>query len=95
MWLRLALNLTVIILISACSPSDESAVDKLNSQSYSNHYRNLDSYRGIGAKRALALADSYHDGRAEVFNHLAFVSMARMDYQRAEQQLKEAISLDR
>ena len=92
MWLRLALNLTVIILISACSPSDESAVDKLNSQSYSNHYRNLDSTE-VYAKRALALADSYHDGRAEAFNHLAFVSMARMDYQRAEQQLKEAISL--
>ena len=92
MWLRLALNLTVIILISACSPSDEAAVDKLNSQSYSNHYRNLDSTE-VYAKRALALADSYHDGRAEAFNHLAFVSMARMDYQRAEQQLKEAISL--
>ena len=92
MWLRLALNLAVVILISACSPSDKSAVDKLNSLSYSNHYRNLDSTE-VYAQRAIALAASYNDGRAEALNHLAFVSMARMDYQRAEQQLREAISL--
>ena len=92
MWLRLALNLSVIIIISACSPSDQLAVDKLNSLSYSNHYRNLDSTE-IYARQAIALSSAYSDGRAEALNHLAFVSMARMDYQRAEQQLKEAISL--
>ena len=37
MWLRLALNVSVIILISACSPSDKAAVDKLNSLSYACH----------------------------------------------------------
>ncbi len=92
MWLRLALNLSVIIFFSACSPVDKDLVDKLNSKSYYFHYRNLDSTE-IYARRALDIAVSYDDGRAEAFNHLAFVCMARMDYQRAEQLLKEAISL--
>jgi tetratricopeptide (TPR) repeat protein len=92
MWLRLALNLAVIVLLSACSSSDQEAVDKLNSLSYSNHYRNLDSTE-VYAHRAIALSSSYKDGHAEALNHLAFVSMARMDYQRADEYLKEAISL--
>ena len=92
MWLRLALNLAVIVLLSACSSSDQETVDKLNSLSYSNHYRNLDSTE-VYAHRAIALSSSYSDGHAEALNHLAFVSMARMDYQRADEYLKEAISL--
>ncbi len=81
-----------LFLFVACSPSDKAAVDKLNSRSYACHYRNIDSTETY-AKRALALSASYDDGCAEALNHLAFVSMVRMDYQRAEQQLKEAISL--
>ena len=92
MWLRLALNLSAVILISACSPSDKAAVDKLNSLSYACHYRNIDSTE-IYANKALALSSSYDDGRAEALNNLAFVSMARMDYNRAEKQLTEAVSL--
>ena len=92
MWLRLALNLSAVILISACSPSDKAAVDKLNSLSYACHYRNIDSTE-IYANKALALSSSYDDGRAEALNNLAFVSMARMDYDRAEKQLTEAVSL--
>ncbi len=92
MWLRLALNLTLVILISACSPSDKAAVDKLNSLSYAFHYRNIDSTE-IYAKQALALADDYEDGHAEALNNLAFVSMARMDYEQADRQLVEAVSL--
>ena len=43
MWLRLALNLAVVFVISACSPSDKESVDKLNSLSYAYHYRHIDS----------------------------------------------------
>ena len=92
MWLRLALNLAIIILISACSPSDKAAVDKLNSLSYACHYRYIDS-TAYYAQKAYDLSEGYPAGRAEALNHLAFVSMVRMDYDRADQQLKEAISL--
>ncbi len=92
MWLRLALNLAVVILISACSPSDKAAVDKLNSLSYACHYRNIDS-TAYYAQQAYDLSSRYAAGKAEALNHLAFVSMVRMDYARAEQQLKEAILL--
>ena len=92
MWLRLALNLAIIILVSACSPSDKAAVDKLNSLSYACHYRYIDS-TAYYAQKAYDLSEGYPAGRAEALNHLAFVSMVRMDYDRADQQLKEAISL--
>ena len=92
MWLRLALNVSLLILFSACSPSDKAAVDKLNSLSYAFHYRDIDSTE-IYARRALALSDAYDDGRAEALNNLAFVSIVRMDYAKAGQLLDEAISL--
>ena len=91
MWQRLALNALLLILISACSPSDKATVDKLNSLSYAFHYRNIDSTE-VYARRAYDLA-TFADGRAEALNNLAFVSMVRMDYNKAEQQLKEALSL--
>ena len=91
MWLRLALNLSVIILISACSPSDRDTVDKLNSLSYACHYRDIDS-TAYYARLALdvAVAD---DQRAEALNNLAFVAMARMDYRQADSLLNEAVQL--
>ena len=94
MWLRLALNSLLFILISACSPSDKAAVDKLNSLSYAYHYRNIDSTEHY-ARKALSLAETQgnDDQRAEALNHLAFVSMVRMDYHQAEHQLNEALSL--
>ncbi len=92
MWLRLALNLLALILLSACSPSDKAAVDKLNSHSYAYHYRNIDSTE-VYAQRALALSHHYANGRAEALNNLAFVNITRMDYAAAERQLEEAISL--
>ena len=92
MWLRLALNCLILITISACSPSDKAAVDKLNLRSYAYHYRNLDSTEYY-AKEAFRIAANYPDGRAEALNNLAFVSMARMDYDKAEQQLTEAKSM--
>ena len=92
MWLRLVLNLAVVFLISACSPSDKAAVDMLNSLSYAYHYRHIDS-TAYYAQQAFDLSENYADGRAEALNHMAFVSMVRMDYDHAEQQLREAISL--
>ena len=88
---RLAHSLPIILLISACSPSDKAAVDKLNSLSYAYHYRNIDSTEHY-AKRALDASQAYADGRAEALNNLAFVSTVRMDYQRAGELLDEAVA---
>ena len=74
------------ILFSACSRPDRQAVDKLNDASYACHYRDIDSTEA-NAKRALALADNYPEGRAEALNHLAFVHIVRMQYDEAEQLL--------
>ena len=76
----------------SCSPSDRTAVDKLNALSYAYHYRNLDSTE-LYAQRALTLAtgdstaflsSAYRDGCAEALNHLAFVRIMRMDYDGAK-----------
>lgn len=86
MWLRPVLELLVLLFVaSACSPSDRQQVDKLNSLSYAYHYRSLDSTEHY-ARKALA-GTAYRDGQAEALNHLAFVSIARMDYGRAKQLL--------
>ena len=88
MWLRLALSSSIIILLSACSPSDRHAVDKLNSLSYAYHYRNLDSTECY-ARQALALSEGVNDrdGQAEALNNLAFVEIARMHYDEARYDL--------
>ena len=91
MWLRLALSTAVLVILSACSPSDKAAVDKLNSLSYAFHYRDIDS-TAYYAQQAYQQS-SFDDGRAEALNNLAFVSLVRMDYDKAEQQLNEALSL--
>ena len=88
--LRLALNLSLVILISACSPSDKAAVDKLNSLSYAYHYCDVDSTVSY-AQRALQLSDGYVDGRTEALNHLAFAAIVAMDYTLADSLLAEAI----
>ena len=88
MWLRLALSCPIIILLSACSPSDRHAVDKLNSLSYAYHYRNLDSTECY-ARQALTLSEGMNDcdGKAEALNNLAFVEIARMHYDDARNDL--------
>ena len=91
MWQRLALNFSLLLLISACSPSDQAAVDKLNSLSYACHYRNIDSTE-VYARWALALSSDYDDGRAEALNHLAFAAIVRMDYRQADSLLTEALA---
>lgn len=79
MWLVVILNL---LLFSACSSHDSGRVDELNSLSYAYHYRSLDSVSGL-ARRALALSDGYSTGKAEAYNNLAFVYIARMQYPQA------------
>ena len=91
MWLRHALKCNIfkgsvwllailgLFLFSACSPSDKTEVDRLNTLSYACHYRNVDSTE-IYARQALALSANDEDGRAEALNNLAFVSIVRMDY---------------
>ena len=64
-------------------------MDKLNSLSYTYHYRDIDSTEYY-AKQALEASLSYDDGRAEALNGLAFVAMVRMDYHRADSLLVEA-----
>ena len=96
MWLRHALNsLAALLIFSACSSPDRQAVDKLNSISFSYHYCHLDSTEAY-ARQALQLAagdttsflgTAYRDGQAEALNNLAFVSIMRMDYDEAKQQL--------
>lgn len=68
-----------LFFLSACSNAHKNEVDKLNDISYSYHYRNLDSTR-IYAERAMRISGKYEDGKAEAYNNLAFVSMAKMDY---------------
>ena len=93
MWLRLALNtLLALLIFSACSSPDRQAVDKLNSLSYAYHYRHIDSTE-LFAQRAYDAAVGYAAGRAEALNNKAFVSIVRMDYDKAEQQLNEALSV--
>jgi hypothetical protein len=61
-------------------------VDKLNSLSYAYHYRNIDSV-ACYAGRVMNHPSAGNDERAEALNNLAFVSIIRMDYKRAQQQL--------
>ena len=93
MWLRHALRLlATIFIISACSPTDRQAADKLNSISYAYHYRSLDSTEHY-AQRAMDMSLQYADGQAEAMNNLVFVCIARMDYDKARRLIDEIIGV--
>lgn len=78
-------------MFSACSHQDRQQVDELNNVSYAYHYRNLDS-ADVYARRAYDMSERYGDGRAEALNNLAFVRMARMDYDEAGEMLGKVAS---
>ena len=80
--------ISTILFFSACSRPDRQTVDRLNVRSYAYHYRNLDSTASY-ATQACQLADGYDAGRAEALNHLAFVAIVRMQYDRADSLLSE------
>ncbi|MCH5306758.1 MAG: DUF5112 domain-containing protein [Prevotella sp.] len=73
-------------LIFACSHSDEELSDRLNTLSYNAHYRDIDSTEHY-ARQVLNRPSISNDARAEAFNNLAFVNIARMRYDLAERQL--------
>ena len=72
-------------ILSSCS-SPHPQVDELNDCAYASHYRSLDRTERY-AREALRQAEGYSDGQAEALNNLAFVSISRMDYDRARRQL--------
>lgn len=71
-----------LLFFSACRPSHKEEIDRLNNLSYAFHYRDLDSARHY-AQEALRLSGDHELGYAEACNNLAFVEMARMNYQEA------------
>lgn len=83
--------LGVFSFLLACEPTYNSEVDKLNRASYAFHYRSLDSTKVL-AERALNLAKRYDAGWAEAMNNLAFVKIARMDYDGANGLLDEVLN---
>lgn len=86
--IRWQIILTTSCLLTSCSLPNRHKVDGLNEKSYFYHYRNLDSTR-VYAERAYALSGRYGEGRAEALNNLAFVSIVKMDYEHAKQQLEK------
>lgn len=80
------LSMVALLVFSACSPSHKGEVDELNSISYAYHYRDLDSTKHF-AEKALSMAGDYPAGAAEAHNNLAFVCMAKMDYEKAKKYL--------
>ena len=79
-------------LFSACSPRHKDEVNSLNESSYYYHYRDIDSTLYY-AEKAYEKAENYNAGRAEALNNLAFVSIVKMDYENAEQQLQKALDI--
>lgn len=77
------LGILSLFFFLACSPYVRNKeVDRLNALSYTFHYRNLDSTL-IYANKALALSDGYSSGKAEAYNNIVFVHIARMEYDKA------------
>ena len=81
-----------MLLVAACGSSGSEKVDRLNRLSYDFHYRDLDSTL-FYAEEALKAADVYNGGKAEAYNNKAFVSIVRMDYEMAKQQLDSVVAL--
>lgn len=90
---RLCVFLCMMCAVISCGTDvNRVRVDRLNDIAYSYHYRNIDSTE-VYAQRALALSGGYSDGCAEALNNLAFVSILRMDYRRADSLLGEVLRI--
>ena len=72
----------LVLCLMACTQNKQGEVDRLNELAYDFHYRNLDS-TWTYAQKAKQLAGNYNTGRAEALNNLAFVHIAKMEYQKA------------
>ena len=90
----LTVMFAVLLCLSCGNKQKSAAADRLNSMSYACHYRDLKLTRQY-ALQALdsARAAGYNAGIAEAYNNLAFVSIAKMNYTRAEEFLRYAISV--
>lgn len=78
------------MIVTACGQQHAVQTDELNETAYAYHYRSLDSTMHY-ASLAYKLADDYDAGAAEALNNIAFVCIARMQYDKAEQLLAEAL----
>ncbi len=76
----------------ACSRQSPSIVDKLNTDSYAFHYKNLDSTYN-NARKAFSLSNDYPSGKAEAMNNIAFVNIAKMNFSLAAKQLDSIYKL--
>lgn len=88
----LLLGMAIVMVVTGCGNADEAAVDRENEQAYYFHYRDLDSTL-VYARRAAKLASGYGDGQAEALNNLAFVSLMKMDYEKAGRQLDSVAAI--
>ena len=81
----------IFIFFSCSRPENRNMTDKLNTISYEYHYRNIDTSL-VYAQRAYNASKSmdYSAGEAEALNNLAFVYMAKMDYDKAYDLLNKA-----
>ena len=82
---------SLLFFFASCNDSSNEA-DKLNSQAYDNHYRNICLSEEL-ANRAYHISGKYSDGRAEALNNLAFASITKMDYDSASIQLEEVTKI--
>lgn len=86
-----AIALCVVVNIVCCrEPVAHNDVDHLNTRAYEQHYRSLQHTTQL-AREALKKATHYSAGRAEAYNHLAFVEIAKMNYPTAHQYLQQAL----
>ena len=85
------LALCVAVNIISCNDlSSCNDVDSLNRQAYLNHYADLQRTTQL-AKQALQKSSHYSAGKAEAYNHLAFVEIAHMNYAEAHRYLQLAL----
>ncbi len=80
------------MILTACHGRRSAELDELGERAYYYHYRNLDS-TACYARKALQLAREQGLDPAEAINHLAFVSIAKMQYGKAKQQLDSLYDL--
>ena len=76
----------VVMMIGACTIRNGENAGRMNQKAYDFRYRNLDSTT-FYAQKALQMEDADDEAKAEALNNLAFVSTARMQYDRAALQL--------
>ncbi len=83
---RIVVCILTILTMLSCADRGYNRADVLNDAAYAWHYRDIDSVEAC-ARLAFDVSSDYASGHAEALNNLAFVSLVRMDYARARQQL--------